>query len=46
MGAPAMSAMEYQIAGFMMLVSVTDGKAVKLIGLYDDGMRQPSPRTK
>ncbi|MGZ5469181.1 MAG: hypothetical protein ACXW2H_08590, partial [Candidatus Aminicenantales bacterium] len=25
---------------------IKDGKAVELIGLYDDGERQPSPRTK
>ncbi len=25
---------------------IKDGKAVELIGLYDDGTRQPSPRTK
>jgi C-terminal processing protease CtpA/Prc len=25
---------------------VKDGKAVELVGLYDDGERQPSPRTK
>jgi len=25
---------------------VKDGKAVELVGLYDNGERQPSPRTK
>ena len=27
-------------------IEVKDGKAIELVGLYDDGERQPSPRTK
>jgi hypothetical protein len=31
---------------FRVEFTVEDGKAVELVGLYDDGGRQPSPRTK
>jgi hypothetical protein len=32
--------------GFRIDFVIKDGKAAELIGLYDDGERQPSPRTK
>ena len=32
--------------GFRIDFVVKDGRAVELVGLYDDGERQPSPRTK
>ncbi|MFO7733715.1 MAG: hypothetical protein R6X21_08700, partial [Candidatus Aminicenantes bacterium] len=31
---------------FRVEFTVEDGKAVALVGLYDDGRREPSPRTK
>jgi hypothetical protein len=31
---------------FRVEFSVTDGMAVEMVGLYDDGRREPSPRTK
>jgi hypothetical protein len=31
---------------FRIEFTVKDGKAVELVGIYDDGERQPSPRTK
>jgi hypothetical protein len=31
---------------FRVQFTVKDGRAVELVGLYDDGLREPSPRTK
>lgn len=31
---------------FRLEFTVKDGKAIELVGLYDDGRREPSPRTK
>jgi len=34
------------VDGFRVEFTIKDGRAVELVGLYDTGMRQSSPRTR